>query len=125
MIAEWADQERGSRQLDGLIARYETQKLALRNDWRCICGEPATRIVSDAGVCMVSRLRPIGDGAPLATASMHFDVMNLFCLARCERPNCVAIIDERMIACIRAVRQAGADGHAQHPDDINPSGGLY
>ena len=108
LIAEWADQVRGSRQLDGLIARHETRKLALRNDWRCICGAPATRIVSDAGVCMVSQLRPIGNGAPSKWVP-QFNVRNLFCLARCERPSCVAIVDERMINCIRAVRQAGAD----------------
>jgi hypothetical protein len=105
MIAEWADQVRGSRLLDGLIARHETQKLALRNDWRCICGAPATRIVSDAGVCMVSQLRPIGNGAPSKWVP-QFNVRNMFCLARCERPNCVAIVDERLVNCIRAVRAA-------------------
>ena len=59
-------------------------------------------------VCMVSQLRPIGNGAPSKWVP-QFNVRNMFCLARCERPSCVAIVDERMINCIRAVRQAGAD----------------
>ena len=99
LVAEWDDQQRGSRQLEKLISKYETKKLALRADWQC--ASCFTRATPD--ICIVMKLEK--------DAKKPFMVKEIFALASCDNPRCVAVNAENINSVGKEIK-ARIAGHA-------------